>query len=41
VIRSLRRADAFALGARDDPAPLIATFGSAAYGKVARRLGLR
>lgn len=40
-IRSLRRADAFALGASDDPAPLIATFGSAAYGMVARRLGLR
>jgi len=38
--RSLRRANAFALGAWDDPAPLLATFGSAAYGKVARRLGL-
>ena len=39
-IRSLRRADAFAVGAWDDPVPLVATVGSVAYGKVVRRLRL-
>jgi D-aspartate ligase len=39
-IRSLRHADAFALGAWDDPAPLLGAFGGAAYRKVAQRLWL-
>ncbi len=39
-IRSLRHADAYALGAWDDPAPLLGAFGGAAYRNVARRLGL-
>jgi hypothetical protein len=38
-IRSLRRADTFALGAWDDPAPLFGAFGTTAYGNLARRLG--
>ena len=39
-VRSLRHAEAFALGAWDDPAPLLGAFGGAAYRKVAGRLGL-
>ena len=40
-IRSLRRADAFALGAWDDPAPLLGAFAQTAVGKAARALRLR
>jgi predicted ATP-grasp superfamily ATP-dependent carboligase len=39
-VRSLRHAEAFALGAWDDPAPLLGALGGAAYRKVAGRLGL-
>src|SRR5262245_749003 len=39
-MQSLRRADAFALGAWDDPAPLLGAFAATALGKVARAVGI-
>jgi D-aspartate ligase len=40
-IRSLRRADAFALGAWDDPGPLLGAVAQTAVGKTLRTLGSR
>jgi len=40
-IRSIRRADTFALGAWNDPAPLVSAFAETAFDKCARALGLR
>jgi D-aspartate ligase len=40
-IRSIRRADSFALGAWDDPVPLLSAFAQTAFDKGARALGLR
>jgi D-aspartate ligase len=40
-IRSVRRADTFALGAWDDPVPLLSAFAQSGFDKGARALGLR
>jgi D-aspartate ligase len=40
-IRSIRRADTFALSAWDDPVPLLSAFAQTAFDKGARALGLR
>jgi predicted ATP-grasp superfamily ATP-dependent carboligase len=40
-VRSLHNADTFALGAWNDPAPLLGAFASTAFGKVARSVGIR
>jgi D-aspartate ligase len=39
--RSLRRADTYAYGAWDDPAPLLGAFASTAIGKAARAVGIQ
>jgi len=40
-LRSLYRADTFALGAWDDPARLLGAFAATAFGKAARALGVQ
>lgn len=40
-LRSLYRADTFALGAWDDPAPLLGAFAATAFGKAARAVGVQ